>query len=291
MRKYAGLPRNIPTLITGGSGFLAKILVRKLIVGGVEPKNITLFARDEGKLLDAAQETGARIITGDVVDWPSVLRAMQGQEQIFHTAAFKHLPLAEEQSEECVRSNVIGSLNVLRASIATQPKFVIGISTDKAYDPVNCYGMTKRLMEYMFAQYERANVNKTTKYRIVRYGNVLGSTGSVLQVWKKARELQQPITVTDPDMTRYFFTVEEAVEAIFVCLAHSTDAEPYIPDMRSVRMGDLAEVVAQGHPIKIIGRRPGEKAHEQLTQDNLSDTAPRMSQEDIRRELRKMNIL
>ena len=149
--------------------------------------------------------------------------------------------------------------------------------------------MTKSLMEYMFLQYEREI--KGTAYRMVRYGNVLASTGSVLNVWKRAKELGDPLLLTDPEMTRFFFTVEEAVQTIYDCLDNSSDATPYIPKMRSIRMGDLAEVIADGHEIKIVGRRAGEKGDEAMSEEYSSETADRMTQGEIRQELKKINML
>lgn len=280
-------------LITGGSGFLARAMISRLRDMGVSPSRIYAFARDEEKLMLVQEDYGVQIITGDVTNESDVLKAMNDKHIVFHFAAFKHLPLAEKESSTCIRSNVIGSMNVLRASLFTftRPDMVLGVSTDKAYNPVNCYGMTKRLMEYMFAEYQGFSTGMV-QYRIVRYGNVLGSTGSVLEVWKRARERGDAIKLTDPDMTRFFFTVDEAINTIFACIEKSKDATPYIPIMPTVRMGDMAEVMANGEvPVQIIGKRPGEKSDESMSDTYCSGNVPPMGTDEIRLGLKKLGYL
>ena len=267
---------NRKVLITGGSGYLAKALLKKVL--SQNPDSVLCVARNEGKLLEVQKEFGIDIMSGDIADRGFVERIMKGRDCIFHLAGFKHIPMAEQQSQACINTNVLGSKNILDASLYSEPEFVIGTSTDKAYNPINCYGMTKRLMEYMFAEYEREKGSLKTKYRIARYGNVLGSTGSVIEIWKTA----DVIKVTDPDMTRFFFIVEQAVETLFECLDKQTDATPYIPVMKAMRLGDLAEVMANGRPIEIIGNRGGEKMNEGMADGVSSDSVELYTKTEIK---------
>ena len=213
-------------------------------------------------------------ITGDISDKFEVYQAMKGRDCIFHLAAFKHVGLAETQTRECIKSNLIGSLNILECSIELKPKFIITTSTDKAAKVNGVYGATKYLVEGLFHQF--AKVNEETQYRIVRYGNVLYSTGSVLCKWKRLIQENREIIVTDPEATRFFWCVSEAVALIFECLANSTDAKPYCPDMKSMKMGDLLEAMIQKYsngtrpPIKVIGLQQGENKHEKILSDGLS---------------------
>lgn len=272
-------------LITGGSGFLAQALVSR-ILSTSRPGLITLVGRDESKLMETQSKFTpivTKIMAGDIANRGFVDRIMRQKEQVFHLAGFKYLPLAEEQSQECIETNVMGSKNILDASMYTNPEFVIGISTDKAYNPSSCYGMTKRLMEYLFAQYERDKGDLRTQYRIARYGNVLGSTGSVIPVWRRAIEKGEPIKITDPDMTRFYFTVEDAVDTIFQCLEQQTDAAPYIPKMKAVRLGDLADALAgSDYPKEIIGNRGNEKMNEGMADGNTSDVAEKYTIDEIK---------
>lgn len=275
-------------LITGGSGFLGRALIARLKKEW-NPASIRVLARDEGKLLALKQEFDVDITPGDVHDGNDVAKAMRGANQVFHLAGFKHLPLAETESEQAILTNVIGSINVLENAVSMDVDMVLGVSTDKAYNPMNCYGMTKRLMEYLFAQYHREWGWSDRIFRTVRYGNVLGSTGSVIDIWRAAAELGQPLRVTDPNMTRFFFRVEDAVQTIFDCLEQSTDATPFIPKMKAVRMHDLASVCAEilsnriGKPVgvEVVGLRPGEKLHEGMADDAQSDAAEKYTKEEI----------
>lgn len=251
--------------------------------------HIKILGRDEGKLLETQRRYGVEICLGDVTDYYAVERAMHGVNQVYHLAGFKHLPLGEDKSQECIKTNVMGSINVLEAATTEDVELVLGVSTDKAYHPMNCYGMTKRLMEYLFDQYHREWGWSDRVYRIVRYGNVLGSTGSVLQVWREAAEKNQPLKITDPDMTRFFFRVEDAVSTIIECLEKATDATPFIPNMKAVRMGELADVcktilenrLSKPVTIEVVGLRPGEKLHEGMADDAQSDAAEKYTKEEL----------
>lgn len=226
-------------LITGGSGFLGEALIQRLY-----PKKIRIVSRNEGQLIKIKQKfPKIEIITGDIADeWVAKL-AMKECDEVYHLAAYKHVRMAEDNAYQCISSNVIGSLNILLESLNTKPKFVVGISTDKAAQVRGVYGATKLLMEALFKEAEKQN--QDTKYRIVRYGNVLYSTGSVLCKWKDAIQNGKPVEITDYDSTRFYWTRDEAVQHIFDCLKKAKDATPYVPSMKAMKLGDLLMVMIE----------------------------------------------
>tara|TARA_R110002020_G_scaffold163562_1_gene349622 strand:+ start:3009 stop:3875 length:867 start_codon:yes stop_codon:yes gene_type:complete len=253
-------------LVTGGSGFLGSPLVKRILDQGGKAR---VMARGEGKLILLKEEhPQIEIYPGDVSDPFEVRQAMVGITGVFHLAASKHVGLAEKFVRENIKTNTIGSLNILESSLSEKPEFVVGISTDKAAQVSGVYGATKLLMERLFAQYE--GLNKQTQYRIVRYGNVLYSTGSVLCKWKRLIQEGKEVTITDRTATRFFWTVEQAVNLIFQCLQQACDSKPFCPDMKSMSMGDLLEAMVlkysfgQEIPIKIIGLQKGENLHEKV---------------------------
>ena len=260
-------------LIFGGTGFLGKELVEKLNQDNIQ--NITVFARDEGKLIQLKQKYPfINIMSGDVSDKFEVYQAMKEKKYVFHLAAFKHVGLAEKYSRECIKSNLLGSLNILECSMITKPKLLITTSTDKAAQVSGVYGATKYLVEELFKQFEL--VNHETKYRVVRYGNVLYSTGSVLCKWRDLIEEGKEVIITDPEATRFFWTVSEAVQLLFDCMSKSDDATPYCPEMKSMAMGDLLAAMIRKYSngvdisVKTIGLQQGENKHEKILKDGLS---------------------
>jgi len=279
------IEKNKLYLITGGSGFLGVPLCdRVLKMGG----KVRVIARDEGKLLELQQMyPEIEILTGDISDKFEVKQAMKGVSGVFHLAASKHVGIAEQQVRECVKSNTIGSMYILDESLETKPDFILGISTDKAAQVAGVYGASKLLMERLFGQFERLNEN--TKYRLVRYGNVLYSTGSVLCKWKDLLKEGKEVIITDPQATRFFWTVDQAVDLIFDCLENSTTYEPHITKMKSMEMGDLLKAMAQKYlpqgcelKIKEIGLQPGENKHEIITSEGLdSSKSERFSVNEI----------
>jgi UDP-N-acetylglucosamine 4,6-dehydratase len=254
-------------LITGGSGFLGYPLVEHVLQQGGK---VRVISRDEGKLITLKEKfPGIEIYTGDISDSFEVQQAMQHITGIFHLAASKHVGLAEKFVRENIKTNVIGSMNILEHSINhPELKFVLSISTDKAAQVTGVYGATKLLMERVIKQYEELNPN--VMYRTVRYGNVLYSTGSVLCKWKDLIEHGNGVTVTDPEATRFFWSVDDAIQLIIDCMEHSTDSTPYCPAMKSMRIDDLLQAMilkygnGQQIPIKIIGLQPGENMHEKV---------------------------
>jgi len=262
-------------LITGGSGFLGIPLCdRVLKLGG----RVRVIARDEGKLVELQQiYPEIEILTGDISDKFEVKQAMKDVSGVFHLAASKHVGIAEQQVRECVKSNTIGSMHILDESLETKPDFVLAISTDKAAQVAGVYGATKLLMERLFGQFERLNEN--TKYRLVRYGNVLYSTGSVLCKWKDLLKEGKEVIITEPKATRFFWTVDQAVDLIFDCMETAKTYEPHITKMKSMEMGDLLKAMAKKYlpngselKVKEIGLKPGENKHEIITSEGLDSS-------------------
>ena len=257
-------------LVTGGSGFLGIPLIKRLLDSGARVRTI---CRDEGKLIELKQKfPSIEIYTGDVSDKFEVKQAMKGVSGVFHLAASKHVGLAEKHVRECIKSNTIGSLNILEESLETDVEFVVGISTDKAAQVAGVYGASKLLMERLFKQFEE--LNNKCEYRIVRYGNVLYSTGSVLCKWKKLLEENKEVVVTAPEATRYFWTIGQAVDLIFDCMGWAEDSKPYVPEMKSMSVKDLLTAMANNYlpdggelKIKEIGLQPGENMHEKILVD------------------------
>ena len=272
-------------LVTGGSGFLGVPLCKRILDAGGKVRTI---ARDEGKLIDLKQQfPEIEILTGDISDPFEVKQSMKGVTGIFHLAASKHVGLAEKQVRECIKSNTLGSMHILEESLDTKPEFVLGVSTDKAAKVAGVYGASKLLMERLFGQFEA--LNDDTEYRIVRYGNVLYSTGSVLCKWKDLLEQGKEVIVTDGDATRFFWTVDQAVDLIFDCLKNATDWQPHITDMKSMSINNLLKAMSQKYlpanadlKIKYIGLQPGENMHEIITEEGFSsEHAERFTIEEI----------
>lgn len=257
-------------LITGGSGFLGYPLVGYVLQQGGK---VRVISRDEGKLITLKEKyPDVDIYTGDISDAFEVRQAIQNVTGVFHLAASKHVGLAEKFVRENIKTNVIGSLNILEQSLDHPTlKFVLSVSTDKAAQVAGVYGATKFLMERAIKQYEE--LNPSVLYRIVRYGNVLYSTGSVLCKWKDLIEQGKEVIVTAPEATRFFWSVDDAIQLIIDCMANSIDSTPYCPIMKSMRIDDLLQAMilkygnGQEISIKIIGLQPGENMHEKVLEE------------------------
>jgi len=279
------LEKNKLYLVTGGTGFLGQKLVSRLIKKGIK---LRVIARNEGKLIELKQEfPSIEIYTGDMSDPFEAHQACQGVSGVFHLAAYKFVDLAEKFSRECVQSNVTASFNVLEESLRNKFDFVVGISTDKAAQVSGVYGATKYLMESLFRQYEK--LNPETKYRIVRYGNVLYSTGSVLCKWKKLLQEGKEVIVTDLNATRFFWTKDEAVQLVFDCIEYATSSDPYVPQMKSMDIKSLLNAMAKKYlpagsklNMKIIGIQQGENLHEKILENGkYSNEVERFTVEEI----------
>lgn len=251
-------------LITGGAGFLGRGILRRVRRGGLDWR-VTVYSRDETKQDECRRRyPEARFVLGDVCDTERLTAAMTGHDVVIHAGAVKYIPEAELNPAECVRVNVQGSRSVIAAALRANVQTVVGISTDKAVRPVNAYGMTKALMERLFAEASYRSGQHGPRFQTVRYGNVVGSTGSVIPMFRRQMQEQGFVTVTDPGMTRFWMSMDEAVDAILHaqgpgCFRGSIT----IPQPRAMRLGDLAAVIA-GEAIKGMGIRPGEKLHEEL---------------------------
>ena len=249
-------------LITGGTGSLGNKLVEKLLP--FEPKKIIIFSRNEKVQHEMRMKyPNLEYRLGAVEDYNAVMLATYGVDIVFHCGATKHVNIGEIQPIQTCNVNVIGSMNVVSAAIKNNVKTVVGISTDKACNPYNVYGLTKHLMERMFFE---ANKKSDTKFFIVRYGNVLGSNGSVVPFWINAAKKDETLKVTDPNMTRFYFTLDDAVDLIFDSLKDGDTSVIYSIKMAALKLGDLAEVISS-KPIEIIGNRGGEKINEALLSD------------------------
>jgi len=264
------IEKNKLYLVTGGSGFLGHPLVKYILnEGGL----VRVISRDEGKLIDLKEKySSVEIYTGDISDAFEVRQAMKDVTGVFHLAASKHVGLAEKFVRENIKTNTIGSLNILENSLDHPTlKFVLSVSTDKAAQVAGVYGATKFLMERAIKQYEELNPN--VLYRTVRYGNVLYSTGSVLCKWKDLISQGKEVIVTAPEATRFFWSVDDAIQLIIDCMANSTDCTPYCPIMKSMRIDDLLEAMIRKYgngqqiSIKVIGLQPGENMHEKVLEE------------------------
>ena len=258
--------KNKVIAISGGSGFLSEALIKRLLK--LKPKEIRILARNEGNLIKMKEQFPVTIYTGDIADAWTARKFLKGADIVMHLAGFKHVGLAEKEVYQCIRTNVIGSMNVLKASYIYKPELVLAISTDKASQVNGVYGATKLLMERLWLEAE--GINPKTKYRTVRYGNVLYSTGSVLCKWKKNLEEGKDCIITDMLATRFFWTREQAVDHIFDCIKKQKNSEPYIPKMKAMSMGNLfkAMVLKYGDywtgSLQVIGLQPGENLHETM---------------------------
>lgn len=275
-------------LVTGATGFLGEKLIESLLKTQISVQ-IRALARNEGKLIALKERfPQIEIMTGDVADQWIARKAMHGIDGVFHLAAFKHVGQAEKDVFQCVNSNIAGTVNILEESYKTKPHFVIGISTDKAAQVAGVYGATKLLMERLFQEIE--TINPDTKYRIVRYGNVLYSTGSVLCKWKEKIQKDEEITLTDPEATRFFWTRDEAIQLIFQCLNEAKDSKPWIPKMKAMSIGNLLYAMKNKYnpeydmtKIQVIGLQPGENMNETMDGKVFSDQVEQFTVEEIKK--------
>ena len=279
------IEKNKLYLVTGGSGFLGTPLCERILNKG---GRVRVLSRDEGKLVDLKQKySDIEILTGDVSDAFEVKQAMKDVDGVFHLAASKHVGIAEIQVRECIKTNTIGSMHILEESLNTKPEFVLSISTDKAAQVVGVYGATKLLMERLHGQFE--SLNPDTKYRIVRYGNVLYSTGSVLCKWKKLLQEGKQVIITDGSATRFFWTVDQALDLIEGCMENAVNAKAYCPEMKSMSIDDLLSAMATKYlldgaqlDIKRIGLQPGENLHEKVMEEgSYSNEVERFTIDEI----------
>lgn len=255
-------------LVTGGTGSFGQTFIKYLLKKET-PKSIRVYSRDELKQSEMRHilnnDIKLRFFIGDVRDLPRLKRACEGVDILIHAAALKQVPSCEYNPIEAIKTNIDGVINVIEACLDTNVKKIIALSTDKAVNPVNLYGATKLCAEKLFVQANSYRGNfRDSSFSVVRYGNVLDSRGSVIPCFKKQLELDKKIYITDKQMTRFWITLEQAVEFVLHSLHIMQGGEIFIPKISSMKIIDLAEVIAPQSPKKIIGIRPGEKLHEVL---------------------------
>ncbi|MGZ5580018.1 MAG: UDP-N-acetylglucosamine 4,6-dehydratase (inverting) [Methylobacter sp.] len=256
---------NKTILITGGTGSFGKQFV-KTILARFQPKNVIVYSRDELKQYDMAQVFNApqmRYFIGDVRDQARLKQAMDGVDFVIHAAALKHVPVAEYNPMECIKTNIYGAENVIQASIAAGVEKVIALSTDKAANPINLYGATKLASDKLFVAANNMVGMRNTQFAVVRYGNVVGSRGSVVPFFQKLlNEGATELPITDERMTRFWITLQQGVDFVIKNFQHMHGGEIFVPKIPSATVTALAEALAPGMPTKVIGIRPGEKLHE-----------------------------
>ena len=269
---------NSSILITGGTGSFGKAFI-KTILENFSPARIIVFSRDELKQFEMREqfpetkESPIRYFIGDVRDRERLYRAFDGVDYIVHAAALKHVPVAEYNPLEAIKTNVLGAVNVIDAAIDRDVKKVIALSTDKACNPVNLYGATKLCSDKLFSAARTYSGVHRTKFAVVRYGNVLGSRGSVIPFFLKMKKTGK-IPITDEQMTRFWITLEQSVYFVLKSFDRMHGGELFIPKIPSMKITDLAHAIAPGCEYEVVGIRPGEKLHEVL-----------ISEDDARRTL------
>ncbi len=252
-------------LITGGTGSFGKKFI-KTVLQNYSPKKLIVYSRDELKQYEMASEYNTpcmRYFIGDVRDGDRLLKAMDGVDFVVHAAALKHVPIAEYNPMECIKTNINGAQNVIDAALANGVEKVVALSTDKAANPINLYGATKLASDKLFVAANNIKGSKKTTFSVVRYGNVVGSRGSVVPFFKKlVADGATELPITDARMTRFWITLEEGVEFVIKSFERMQGGEIFVPKIPSMRVVDLALAIAPNLPMKIIGIRPGEKLHE-----------------------------
>lgn len=260
---------NKSILITGGTGSLGQALTRHLIQNNPQIKRLVIFSRDEQKQFQMAQEFPVRAypfiryFIGDIRDYERVKRALKGIDYVIHAAAMKHVPIAEYNPMECVKTNIIGAENLINACLETEVERVVALSTDKAAAPVNLYGATKLASDKLFVAANNITGWNPIKFSVVRYGNVMGSNGSVIPFFLKKRK-EGVLPITDPTMTRFNISLQGGVDMVMHALEHAWGGEIFVPKIPSYRITDVAKAIGPECEHPVVGIRPGEKIHEEM---------------------------
>ncbi len=266
-------------LITGGTGSFGRAFLDRLLTEH-SPRRVVVFSRDELKQYEMRQVWGdderVRFFLGDIRDRERLDMAMRGVEFVVHAAALKQVDTAEYNPMEYVKTNILGSENVIQSALAAGVRKVVALSTDKASSPVNLYGATKLTADKLFISSNHYAEDGGTRFSVVRYGNVMGSRGSVIPLFRSMAEQGLPLPITDSRMTRFWITLPQAVQFVIDSFEQMNGGELFVPRIPSMRVIDLAEAVAPGANLTDIGIRPGEKLHEEM-----------ISTEDSRRTVRQ----
>jgi UDP-N-acetylglucosamine 4,6-dehydratase len=256
---------NKTILITGGTGSFGKQFTKTLLER-YQPKKIIIYSRDELKQYEMAQTFNApqmRYFIGDVRDGARLEQAMDGVDYVIHAAALKHVPAAEYNPMECIKTNIYGAENVIKAAIAAGVSKIIALSTDKAANPINLYGATKLASDKLFVAANNMVGDRNTRFAVVRYGNVICSRGSVIPFFEKLlAEGATSLPITDERMTRFWITLQQGVDFVIKNFERMHGGEIFVPKIPTATITTLAEVMAPNLPIRVVGIRPGEKLHE-----------------------------
>lgn len=261
---------NTSILITGGTGSLGKALTKNILEKWPNIKRLVIFSRDEQKQFQMAQEypinqfPQIRFFIGDVRDKERLVRAFEGVEYVIHAAAMKHVHIAEYNPDECIKTNVNGAENVIQAAIQAGVKHVVALSTDKACAPINLYGATKLTSDKLFVAANNIKGKHDIKFSVVRYGNVMGSNGSVIPFFLKKKQEDGILPITVESMTRFNISLQGGVDMVLHALANAWGGEIFIPKIPSYRITDIAQAIGPDCEHKVIGIRPGEKIHEEM---------------------------
>lgn len=260
---------NKSILITGGTGSFGKEFTKTIFERWPDVKRLVIFSRDEQKQYNMALEypdtkyPAIRYFIGDVRDYVRLKRAMEGIDYVIHAAAMKHVHIAEYNPDECVKTNIGGAENVIRACLETSVQKVVALSTDKACAPINLYGATKLASDKLFIAANNIKGARDTNFSVVRYGNVMGSNGSVIPFFLNKRK-EGVIPITDPKMTRFNISLQDGVQMVMNALEIAWGGELFVPKIPSYKITDVAEAIGPNCEHKIVGIRPGEKVHEEM---------------------------
>lgn len=260
---------NKSVLITGGTGSLGQSLVQTILSRYPDVKRLVVYSRDEQKQYQmairfpTAQYRCMRYFIGDIRDYNRLKRALENIDYVIHASAMKHVPIAEYNPMECVKTNVLGAENLINACLESDVKRVVALSTDKACAPINLYGATKLTSDKLFVAANNIRGWQDIRFSVVRYGNVMGSNGSVIPFFLQKRK-EGVLPITDQNMTRFNISLSEGVDMVLFALEHGWGGEIFVPKIPSYKITDVAKAIAPNTKTEVIGIRPGEKVHEEM---------------------------